>query len=310
MGRAADIVQPVTPLAPDPVTPGDIPPRLRFDRIDTSSKERPTFDDRAARRQKLASILGLVGTITAGRDRPTLSGIASGIARGAGMNLEEMEGEYADRMQGWEDWLAKAEDYNREVALKEAEADFELRRGNYEARRDADIEEQAAVRRHERDLDRLQFEDTLERALIKWKRGLPLTEAEKEELRIKGINAEANLTRARTSAERENRLGDSSSGSGRSANAKPLSFEQMQSQFTENQARITRLEQLRAGARSRETIGLLERQIAELEADNAALQFRMHDAMRAIPAAARELGMTPEMWQTLTPEQQAEFEEE
>lgn len=145
-----------------PPDPPEVPSAPSYPRIDTDERERPTADQEARNRQALTGLLGALGTAFADAgDDPTMLNIASGLTQGASGQIRQRREELKQRQEAYNEFLTEAQRFNRKMQQREAQADFERRLSEFEARSDA--RQGALDRRADRRADERDQEQALER---------------------------------------------------------------------------------------------------------------------------------------------------
>lgn len=120
-----------------------------------ASPDAPERDLRGQRMNAALAALAVIGTAAAGTGNPVLSAGATGVARGAANRQADLDDEFARRSAAHAEAVQDALTFNRDRAVAEAEAGYEVRREDFEFRRDAAREDATAARERRQDvLDR------------------------------------------------------------------------------------------------------------------------------------------------------------
>lgn len=126
-------------------------PQLQIPRI----RSRPSRPERDTERRELMALvqgLGFLGTTAgAASDADLLTQVGAGLSQGAGRARGQAEKKYQTRLKGYRDFLADARQYNRQAAMKEAQADYEAALTDY--RLDREAQQAEAERKFERELN-------------------------------------------------------------------------------------------------------------------------------------------------------------
>lgn len=186
---------------------GSSAPRLSMPRRDPNDVPEPTFD---AKKSRLASILGVTGAIAAALSPDSTAGaVGSGLAAGGAGVQQDLKQTFLANQEQAAKISEAIRERNREIDDMELKANVDLSkerlRHGFRTERDEVLHQQDLAEidaRAETDLERA-------KALEKYKRGLPMTEKEREDLDIDRYRAE-------TSRLQEERLRGGGGGGGES----------------------------------------------------------------------------------------------